>query len=108
MADLLFRHGVVAEPGDGAGVVLGLEQAVHELDFEGPDDRGGRLQPQVRLEPVGQDVVVLRPPAGAVGLPGERQQADPLLIIGHAVQGEQVGHVPLLEANPAVLHPADL
>lgn len=30
------------------------------------------------------------------------------LLIGYAVQSEQVGHVPILETHPAVLHPADL
>src|SRR6202035_3381028 len=43
-----------------------------------------------------------------VRLPGQVQQRRPLLGISYAVQGEQVGHVALLEADPAVFHPADL
>ncbi len=106
--DLVRRCGLVAQQGDGAGVSLGLEQAMHELHLEGADHRGGPFQAQVRLEPVGQDVAVLRPPARDVGLPGKRQHPSAHLLIGHAVQGEQVGHVPLLKPHPAVFHPADL
>ena len=62
--DLRRGRGLVAQPGDGPRVVLGLEQAVHELDLKGPDGRGRGLQPQVVLEPVGQDVAVPGPPVG--------------------------------------------
>jgi phenylacetic acid degradation operon negative regulatory protein len=106
--DLLGRRGLVAEQGDRAGVGLGLEQAVDELQLEGTDDRGGALHAQVRLKPVGQDVVVLRPPARGAGLLGVTAQPGPDLLIIDAVHGEQVIHIPDLEPDPAVLHPADL
>ena len=60
--DLGGRRGLVAEPGDGPRVVLGLEEGVDELDLEAADGRGRGLQPEVSLEPVGQDVAVLGPP----------------------------------------------
>ena len=106
--DLITGRPGVAEQGDRPGVVLGLEQAVHELQLEGPDDRGGHLQAQVGLEPVGHDVAVLGPPARRVGLPGQPHQPVPDLLVGDAVQRQQVGDVPLLEPDEAVLHPADL
>ena len=81
---------------------------MHELELEGADDRSGRLQAKVGVQPVVQDIAVVRPPARGVRLPGERQHSGPLLLIGDAVHGEQVGHVPLLEAHPAVFHAADL
>src|SRR5260370_839335 len=37
-----------------------------------------------------------------------RPPPGPRPLIGHAIQGEQVGHVPLLKPHPAVFHPADL
>ena len=106
--DLGSGRGPVAEHGDRPGVALGLEQAVHELQLERSDQRGRRLQAQVGLEPVRQDVAVLGPPALVVGLPGQGQQPGPHLLVGHAVQGEQVGHVADLAADPAVLQAADL
>src|SRR6266702_3612272 len=106
--DLLSRRGLVAEHGDGPGVLLGLEQAMHELEFKAADDRSDCLQPQVCLEPVGKDVAVFRPPARCVGLPGQRQHLRLCLGVGNAVQDEQVAQVPVLEADPAILHPADL
>ena len=81
---------------------------MHELQLEGADQRGRGLQAQVGLEPVGQDVGVLRPPALGVGLLHERQQPGTGLLVGDPVEGEQVGHVPVLEADPAVLQAADL
>ena len=36
----------MAEPGDGPGVVLGLEQAVHELELEGADDDAAASSPR--------------------------------------------------------------
>ena len=98
----------MAEQGDGARVLLRLEEAVHELQLEGADDRSGGLQAQVRLEPVGRDVAVPRPPARRVGLPGERHHGGPRLLVGDTVEGEQVCYVSLLEPHPAVLHAADL
>jgi hypothetical protein len=106
--DLVGRRGHVAEQGDGARVLLRLEEAVHELQLEGADDRSGRFQAQVRLEPVGRDVAVLGPPARCVGLPGKRHHGRPRLLVGDAVEGEQVCNVSLLEPHPAVLHAADL
>ncbi len=106
--DLVGRGRAVTQHGDAAGVVLGLEQARHELQLEGPDQRRGLLQAHVGLEPVRHDVVVLGPPALVIGLAGQRQHALPLLGVGDAVQAEQVRDVALLEADPAVLHPADL
>jgi hypothetical protein len=86
-------RGLVAQQGHGAGIGLGLEQAVDELQLEGADDRGGTLHAQVALEPAGQQVTVLRPPARRVGLPGQGQHPGPYLLICDAVQREQIGHV---------------
>ena len=105
---LVGGKGAVPERGHGAGIVLGLEQAVHELDLKVADQRRGHLQAQIRLEPLREDVVVLGPPAGRVGLPGQREHARPHLLVGHAVEGEQVLDVPLLEPHPPVLDAADL
>src|SRR5690348_5855059 len=41
--DLPGGRALVAEHRDRAGIVLGLEQAVHELELEGANDRRGRL-----------------------------------------------------------------
>ena len=106
--DLLGRRRLVAEQGDGAGIALGLEQAVHELQLEAADDRSGPFQAHVSLKPVGQDVIVFRPPARAVGLPGQGQHPGPCLLVGYPVEGEQVGDIPVLKTDPAILHPADL
>ena len=100
--DLAGRYGLVAEPGDGPRVVLGLEQAVDELDVETADGGGRGLQAEVRLEPVGQDVAVLGPPVRLAGLLGQGEEPRPHLLVGHAVHGEQVRHIADLEPDPAV------
>ncbi|GAB3938085.1 hypothetical protein GCM10027614_17480 [Micromonospora vulcania] len=61
----------VAQQDDCPGVLPGLQEAGDELHLVAADQRGGRLQAQVRLEPGGQHVAVTVPPAGAVGVPGE-------------------------------------
>ena len=48
------------------------------------------------------------PPARRVRLAGQPEQRLPLVVVGDAVQGEQVGHVAFLETDPSQLHPADL
>src|SRR5215207_3818067 len=65
--------------------------------------RWRRLRPEVGLKPAGQHVAVAVPPAGGIGLPGQREQALALLDVVHPVEREQVGHVTLLEAHPAEL-----
>src|SRR6185437_8037677 len=81
---------------------------MHELELEGADDRGRFLQAQVRLEPVGQYVVVFRPPVRGFRLPGDGQHVGLDRLIGDAVEGEQVGQIPVLDGYPAMFHPADL
>ena len=76
--DLRRGRGLVAQPGDGPRVVLGLEQAVHELDLEAADGGGRGLQAEVGLEPVGQDVAVLGPPVRLAGLLGQGEEPRPL------------------------------
>ena len=98
----------VAQLDDLAGVRRRLEQPGHELHLVVTDDRRGLLEADVRLEPVRQQVTEVVPPARVAGLAGQVEQALPVGGIGHAVQGEQVLDVPVLEADPAVLHPADL
>jgi hypothetical protein len=98
----------VAQYGHRARVVFGLEQARHELQLISPDQGRRLLQPDIGLEPVRQHVVIPGPPARAVGALGQPQQVPALADIGHAVEGEQVGDVPLLEADPAMLESADL
>jgi hypothetical protein len=106
--DLGLWRGLVPEPGDGSRVVLGLEQAVHELDLETADGRSGGFQPEVRLEPVRQDVGVLHPPVRRVGPLDLREKPRLPGLVGHAVQDEEIPHVTALEADPAGLQPADL
>jgi hypothetical protein len=72
--DLGGRGGLVPEPCDGPGVVLGLEEGVDELDLEAADGRCRGLQPEVGLEPVGQDGTVLSPPVRPGGLPGQVEE----------------------------------
>jgi len=98
----------VAEQRDRPRVVGCLEQAVHELHLKRADDRGGRLQAEVLLEPVGGDVGEGRPPARGVGPPLQGLHLGPQVRIGDGVQGEQVIDVAVLEPDPAVLQPADL
>ena len=92
----------------GAGVAFGLQQPRHELDLVGPDDRRGRLQAHVGLQPGGEDVGIGVPPARGVRFPGEVQQGGALLAVGDTVEGKEVAHIALLEADPAMFHPADL
>jgi len=72
--NLAGLRGLAPMAGDGLRVVLGLEQSVHELDLEAADGRRGGLEPEVRLEPVGQDVAVLCPPVRRVGLLDQREE----------------------------------
>jgi hypothetical protein len=106
--DLLGAGGAVAEHDDRPGVVAGLQQAGHELHLVRADQRRGRLEPEVGGEPGRRHVAVPVPPAGVVGLPGQREQGGALAVLPDAVEGEQVGDVALLEADAAQLHPADL
>jgi hypothetical protein len=98
----------VAEADDGARVVGRLEQAVHELRLVRTDDGRGLFQADVGLQPRRDEVGVLVPPAGRVGLAGERQQRLAVLVVGDLVEREQVGHVAQLEAAAAELEAADL
>src|SRR6266498_1662015 len=91
-----------------AHVVLGLQQAGHELPFVGADQGGRALQVDVGAEPRGQDVAVVLPPTGLVGFACKRDQARHLDGIGHPVEVEQVHQVALLESDLAVLQPVDL
>ncbi len=84
-----------------------LQEAVHELDLERADVRGGTLQPDVGLEPAGQHVAEVVPPAGDAGVPGQPQGGGAFGVVGDAVEREQVLHVAGLETDPAQLHPAD-
>jgi hypothetical protein len=85
----------VRDKNDGASVVLSLHQAVDELHFVGADHGRGLFQPDVQLEPSGQEVVVLLPPAGGSGLAGKCQQSFAFDLVGDAVQGEEIGYIAL-------------
>src|SRR6266516_4396609 len=91
-----------------AHVVLGLQQAGHELALVGTDQGGRALQVDVGAEPGGQDVAVVLPPAGLVGLASKSDQARDLDGVAHAVEVEQVHQIALLEADLPVLQPMDL
>lgn len=106
--DLLVGRVRETEADDRSRVVLRLQQPGDELQLVGAQQGGGLFQAEVHLEPAGQDVAVPVPPAGGVGLLRELQQRGPLVRVGDAVQGQQVGDVALLEADAAELHAADL
>lgn len=98
----------MTQPGDAPGIVLGLENAGHELDLEDPDGRSAGLQPKVIFEPAGQDVAAPVPPVRLARLLRDGQDPGPLPLTGHAVQGEQVINVARLEPDVTGFHPADL
>ena len=98
--DLLGRAALGGRSDHRAGVVLGLEQARDVLDLVRTDHRRVLLQPEVVLEPVGHHIAVVVPPAGRVGLPGQREHGLALGLLDHAVEGEQVGHIAQLETGP--------
>ena len=98
----------MAEQRDGSCVVLGLQQARDELHLVGADLGGDLLQADVRLEPRGQHIVVVVPPARRVRPPGERPQCLALLLVGNAIKRQQIGDVAVLESHPARLQAADL
>ena len=106
--DLLCLGPAVAEQHHRPRVVRRLQQPRHELHLVRADQRGGGLQPEIGLEPVGQHVAVAVPPSGRVGLPGQGEQPLPLVGVDLAVEREQILDVALLEAHPPELHPADL
>ena len=89
-------------------VLLGLQQAGHELRVVAADRLSRLLQPDVGLEPRRQHVVIPVPPARLVGPAGQRQHLLPLRLVGYAVQRQQVGDVDLADRIPAQLYPADL
>jgi hypothetical protein len=103
--DLIGWSGLMAKKRDGVGIFIGLQQAGHELDLIRADARGGFLKAQISLEPAGQDVGVVVPPAVGVGVARERQQRRALVLVGHPVEGEHGGDVPVLEPDPAGLEP---
>jgi hypothetical protein len=105
--DVVLRQGV-AQLDERPGVTLRLEQARNELELVVPDERGRRLQSEVRLDPVRQDVGVALPPARRVRVPGQLEQGLPLLARRHPVQGQQIGDVALFESDSSKLHAADL
>jgi hypothetical protein len=98
----------VPQAGNRPRVGLGLEQPVHELGLEAANGRRRGFQPEVRLEPARQDVAVLSPPVRRVGLPGQRDELRPHVLVVHAVQGQQVAQVAALQPDPAVFQAADL
>ena len=51
--NLLSVRAAVTEPDNGAGILHGLHQPGNELDLVAADERRGRLQPQIGLEPAG-------------------------------------------------------
>jgi hypothetical protein len=106
--DLAVRHVQVAQPHEGAGIVLGLQQPGHQLGLVDAEDRRGLLQTDIGLEPARQHVTVLAPPTGCVGLPGEGEQSLAFLRVGDAIEGEQIGHITFLGRDPAAFETADL
>ena len=106
--DLLGGRAGVGEEDDGAGVVFGLHQAVGELHLIGADDGGGLFKPDIKLEPSGQDVTVLLPPARCVGLVGECQQCFAFGLVNDPVKSEQVSHITLFGAAAPSCQAADL
>ena len=105
--DLFGRRGGLSQPDHGPCVIGRLEQSGNELHLVEPYQRRCLFQSHVDLEPVGQDVAVLVPPAGRVRLLGQGDQGLGLLLV-HAVEVKQVLYVALLEADPPQFHPADL
>ena len=96
------RRAAVAEQDDGPRVVGGLQQTGDELHLVAADDRRRRLQPEVGLQPGRQHVAVAVPPVRARWpARASRMQDLALVLVDDAVQGEQVGDVALLEADPA-------
>jgi hypothetical protein len=105
--DVIIGLGWLGELDDGAGDLGGLQQVGYELWLVSADDCAGLFQAEVGLEPVRDDVAVLVPPAGHVGLPGQGQQRSSLLVVGDAVEGEQPCHVGFSEADSSEFHAAD-
>ena len=99
--------GEVAKGQNSAGVILGLQQAGHELRLVDTDGCGGLLHAHISLEPLRQDVGVPVPPARPVRLLGQAQQLLPLGV-RHAVVGQQVKDVDFPDGIPAQLDAADL
>src|SRR6202043_308096 len=92
---------------DRARVLLRLEQPRDEGDLVDPDLRCRALQPDVGSE-LGLDRVAKRvPPAFLARVPGQLDQACPLLR-RHAVEVQHVADVAGRDGNPARLDPADL
>jgi hypothetical protein len=107
-ADLLAGVVEVGAADEGAHVVVGLEQAGDELALVGADQAGRRLQVHVRPEPRRQQVAVVLPPAGVVGVGGHGQELLDLVGVGDLVPAQQVDQVAPLEADLAVLEAVDL
>ena len=93
---------------DGAGVLLGLQQAGHELDLVDTDELGGLFESHEDVEPVRDHILELLVPRGRVRLAGELYQLLPLSRVVDSVELKEVGDVTFLERDPAKLHPADL
>ena len=108
LIDLGGRGLLASQVRDRARVVLGLQQPGHELELVGPDAGRGLLEADVGLEPGRQHVAVVVPPPVPARGAGQFMQGRALLLVGHLVEGEQVGDVALLEAHPAGLQPAHL
>src|SRR6266567_6039545 len=105
-ADLL-GIGVIQQR-DGAGIFFRLQQPGCELHLIPADPDGGLLEADVLLEPGGQDIGVVMPPAARVGADGDLAQRLYLFLIGYAVMEEQIDDVAVLEGHPAALQPAQL
>ena len=81
---------------------------MHELTLVVPQGLGGGLQPDIDLEPSRQDVPVGVPPALLARLARDRYQAVADLLVGHAVQVEQVTYVSGVRADAAGFDAGDL
>src|ERR1035437_244950 len=92
----------------GAGVVLGLEQAGNDGELEGLDGSGFLFQPDEELVTAGQDVTVGVPPAALAGVLGELDKRLPLHAVAHAVDVEHDPHVVGMRAGTAGLDAEDL
>src|SRR5690625_3347993 len=109
--DPVLGHGIGNRPRGGddrAGVLLGLKHAGHELRLVDADAGGGLLKADIDLEPVGQRIAVVLPPAGLLGFARQLDHGLDLDLVGDAVQLQQVLDIADLEADPSQFHPADL
>ncbi len=98
----------VAQGDDGAGVVLGLQNPGNELELIATDEGGRRLQPDIGLEPAGDQVGIGVPPSASARLADQAQEDRPPGVVEYPVAGQQVGGVARLQRRPPGLQSADL